>query len=214
MMDSASRTQDWKFDLSGGRLCLDFVNTVGGMRGVTPKERLAVYPDLVEFARQAGAVDDARAHRLLAEARRRPAEAAAALRDAVKLREALYRLFLARAREEAPLDADVELVSAALGAALSHRRLERRGDALALGWDGSPALEAPLWPILTSAAELLASSGEAERVRVCGLFDTHECSWLFVDESRAGTRRWCSMKDCGNRAKARRHQQRVKSERA
>jgi len=31
-----------------------------------------------------------------------------------------------------------------------------------------------------------------------------------VDESRNGSRRWCSMKDCGNRAKARRHYHRVK----
>ncbi len=212
MSDTPSRPSGWKFDLSGGRLPLDFANTVGGMRGVTPRERLAAYPDLVEFARQAGALDDARARRLLAEARRRPDDAEAALREAVELREALYRIFLARARGEAPASADVERLSAALGAALSHRRLERRGDAFALEWDPSPALDAPLWPIVAAAAELLAADAGAERVRVCGLFDTHECSWLFVDASRAGTRRWCSMKDCGNRAKARRHQRRLKGE--
>ncbi len=214
MSDAPSRTPGWEFDLSGGRLCLDFANTVGGMRGETPKERLSVYADLVEFARQAGAVDDARAAGLLAEAERRPAEAEAAFREALLLREALYRIFLARARGEAPSDADVDRLSAALGAALSHRRLERRGGSFAVGWDPSPALEAPLWPIVASAAELLASGDEAERVRVCGLFDTHECSWLFIDASRAGTRRWCSMKDCGNRAKARRHHRRVKGEEA
>lgn len=210
MTDTPSRTPGWKFDLSGGRLCLDFANTIGGMRGVTPKERLAVYADLVEFTRQAGAVNDARAAGLLLEAERRPAEAEAAFREALELREALYRIFLARARGELPSDADVDRLSAALGRALSHRRLERRGGAFAIGWDRAPALEAPLWPIVASAAELLASGDAAERVRVCGLFDTHECSWLFIDASRAGTRRWCSMKDCGNRAKARRHQRRVK----
>lgn len=212
MIDTPSRTPGWKFDLSGGRLCLDFANTIGGMRGVTPREHLAVYGDLVEFARQAGALDEAGAGRLLKEARRRPADAEAALREAVELREVLYRLFLARARGEVPASADVERLSAALGGALSHRRLERRGDGFALSWEPSPALDAPLWPIVASAADLLASGGEAERVRVCGLFDTHECSWLFIDASRAGTRRWCSMKDCGNRAKARRHQRRVKGE--
>jgi predicted RNA-binding Zn ribbon-like protein len=50
-------------------------------------------------------------------------------------------------------------------------------------------------------------------VRVCGLFETHECSWLFVDETRAGTRRWCSMQDCGNKAKARRHHRRAREQR-
>lgn len=214
MIDNPSVMPGWRFDLSGGRLCLDFVNTVGGMRGVEPKERLGAYPDLVEFARQTGALDETRASRLLAEARARPAEAEATLREALDLREALYRVFLARARGSAPATADVARVSSALGLALSHRRLERRGEAFELAWEDSPALDAPLWPILASAAELLASGGEAGRVRVCGLFDTHECSWLFVDESRAGTRRWCSMKDCGNRAKARRHQRKVKGDRA
>ncbi len=210
MTGNPSRTPEPTFDLSGGRLCLDFVNTVGGMRGVRPKERLGAYPDLVAFARQTGAVDEARASRLLAEAAARSAEAEATLREARDLREALYRLFLARARASSPAAADVARVSAALGAALSHRRLERRGEAFELAWEDAPALDAPLWPVLASAAELLASGGAAGRVRVCGLFDTHECSWLFVDESRAGTRRWCSMKDCGNRAKARRHQRKVK----
>ena len=213
MADTPSRTPGFKFDLSGGRLCLDLVNTVGGMRGVRPKERLDAYADLVEFARQTGGLDDARARRLLAEARRRPGEAEAVLRGAKALREVLYRIFLARARGEPAADADLERLSLALGAALAHRRLARRGDAFELSWDDAPALDAPLWPAVASAAELLASPDEAGRVRVCGMFDDAECSWLFVDESRAGTRRWCSMQDCGNRAKARRHQHRLKERR-
>lgn len=214
MSDAPSRAPGWKFELTGGRLCLDFVNTVTGMRGVSPTERLPGYPELVEFARQSGALDDLRARRLLAEARRRPADAAAALRGAAELREALYRILLARVRGVAAAGADLERLSHALGASLSHRRLERRGDGIALTWEDSPALDAPLWPIVASAGELLASRDELERVRVCGLFDTEECSWIFLDESRAGTRRWCSMKDCGNRAKARRHHRKVKAERA
>ncbi|ACG74672.1 protein of unknown function DUF1470 [Anaeromyxobacter sp. K] len=204
----------FRFDLSGGRLCLDFANTVGGMRGVTPKERLAGYPDLVEFARQAGAVDDVSARSLLAEAARRPAVAERAFADALALRETLYRTFLARAERRAPAAEDVERLSTALGAALAHRRLERRGDAFALAWDvDAGALDAPLWPVVLSAAELLTSGAEADRVRVCGLYETHECSWLFVDETRAGTRRWCSMQDCGNKAKARRHHRRSREQR-
>lgn len=212
---TASVTQPpFQFDLSGGRLCLDFANTVGGMRGVTPRERLAGYPDLVEFARQAGAVDDARARRLLAEARRRPAEAERAFAEAVALREALYRIFLARAERRPPAGEDLERLSTALGAALAHRRLERRGDGFALAWEADAgALDAPLWPVVLSAADVLTSGAEADRVRVCGLFETHECSWLFVDETRAGTRRWCSMQDCGNKAKARRHHRRAREQR-
>ena len=64
---------------------------------------------------------------------------------------------------------------------------------------GASALELPLWPALWSAAELLMAP-ELARVREC-----ESCSWLFLDTSRNHTRRWCSMEDCGNVAKARRH---------
>lgn len=210
MNESPTGSARWTFDRSGGRLPLDFVNTVGGMRGVRERERLLAYPDLVEFARQTGGLDERAARRLLAEARRRPADAEAALAEAKALREALYRTFLARSRAETPPGEDVELLSRALGAALAHRRLRRRGGDYALGWEDVPALDAPLWPTIAAAGELLASPDEVGRVRVCGMFEDEECSWLFLDESRAGTRRWCSMQDCGNRAKARRHQRRLK----
>jgi predicted RNA-binding Zn ribbon-like protein len=56
--------------------------------------------------------------------------------------------------------------------------------------------------VTRSAADVLMKDDPA-RVRMCESPDG--CGWLFYDETRNGTRRWCSMKDCGNRAKARRH---------
>ncbi|MGH7448040.1 MAG: CGNR zinc finger domain-containing protein, partial [Longimicrobiales bacterium] len=49
--------------------------------------------------------------------------------------------------------------------------------------------------------------GELDRVKLCG---NDACAWLFIDVSRNRSRRWCDMKDCGNRAKARRHYARQK----
>lgn len=69
------------------------------------------------------------------------------------------------------------------------------------------ALDGLLAPIIWSAAELLASE-QLARVKSCGAAD---CGWLFLDLSRNGSRRWCSMDDCGNRAKARRHYARSRS---
>ncbi|WP_242346830.1 CGNR zinc finger domain-containing protein [Anaeromyxobacter terrae] len=208
-MATTDMTPSREFDLSGGRLCLDFANTVS-MRDVKPRERLAAYADLVAFARATGAVDEPLARRLLGEARRRPADADDVLRQAIALREALFRIFLARAEGQEPAPADEALLSAALSTALAHRRLARHGEGYALGWDDTTAaLDAPLWPIVESAAALL-TSGELERVRVCSLHESQECSWLFLDQTRARTRRWCSMKDCGNVAKARRHHARAK----
>ena len=148
------------FDLSGGRLCLDFANTVSGMRGVKPKERLAGYAGLVEFAVQAGAVGESLARRLAAEARRRPREAEKAFEEALALREALYRIFVARANGGEPAGGDVELLSGALSRALSHRAIARRGEGFALSWEDGAALDAPLWPVVESAAELLAGGEE------------------------------------------------------
>jgi predicted RNA-binding Zn ribbon-like protein len=200
-----------RFELSGGRLCLDFANTVSGDRSGEARERLGRYEDLLAWARQAGAIDPAGSRRLLAEARRRPAAAEAALRDAILLREALFRVFsAAAARAPAPRD-DLARLSSFLGSALAHRRLDRAEGGFALGWDDPPdALDAPLWRVTASAAELLTSPAELARVRVCGLHDTHECSWVFMDTTRAHTRRWCSMTSCGNKAKARRHYARAR----
>ncbi len=215
MTTSPRKTEEFRYEFSGGRLCLDFVNTVSGDRAGRPTERMAGYADLVAWARQAEIVDDDAARRLLADARRRPGDAAAAHRDALALRESLYRIFteIADGREAPP--EDLALLSDRLARALAHRRIVRGGPACcALAWTDPPgALDAPLWRVAASAAELLTSSEDLARVRVCGLHDTHECSWVFVDNTRARTRRWCSMKDCGNKAKARRHYERVRQER-
>lgn len=212
VMADAPTGTEFHYELSGGRLCLDFVNTVSGDRSAAPRERMGTYAELVAWARQAGAVDADHARRLLAEARRRPADAEATHRGALALREALYRVFTALAGGVEPGAADLELLSDHLGRALAHRRVTRAGPACcALAWSDPPgALDAPLWRVAASASELLTSETELKRVRVCGLHDTHECSWLFMDQTRAGTRRWCSMKDCGNKAKARRHYERTR----
>ncbi len=213
MGTTPSGTSEYRYDLSGGRTCLDFVNTVSGDRHDAPRERLGSYASLLAWARQAGVLDEARARRLLAEARRRPADADAVHREAIALREALYRVFLAAVERREPPGGDLAHLSSSIGRALARRRLERRDGGFGLAWeDATDALDAPLWRVSASAADLLTSGGELERVRVCGLHETHECSWLFMDATRGRTRRWCSMKECGNKAKARRHYARAKGE--
>jgi predicted RNA-binding Zn ribbon-like protein len=201
------------FELSGGRLCLDFANTASNVRGPHEREHLHGYPDLLSWARQAGVLSEAQCRRLAAEARRRPAEARDAFRQAIELREALYRTFLAFAQDREPPRADLERLSVWLGKALAHRRIARTPGAGCCGftWEDVPgALDAMLWPVAASAAELLVAGADLPRVRVCGLFASQECGWLFLDETKNRTRRWCSMESCGNRAKARRHYQRTR----
>lgn len=199
------------FELTGGRLCLDFVNTVSGDRTGTPRERIAEYADLVAWARQSCAIEAPHARRLLAESRKRPGDAEAVAREALALRETLWCIFSAVAERRDPRPADLAAVSAQLARALVHRRIERKDGGYALSWDDPPgALEAPLWRVVASASDVLTSGADLDRVRVCGMHETRECSWVFVDQTRARTRRWCSMKVCGNKAKSRRHYERVK----
>jgi predicted RNA-binding Zn ribbon-like protein len=77
------------------------------------------------------------------------------------------------------------------------------GDEAAFAWTwAEPAsrLDAPLWPLVRQAAELLVGA-DLKRVRECAASD---CRWLFLDTSKNHSRRWCDMKSCGNRAKVRR----------
>lgn len=59
--------------------------------------------------------------------------------------------------------------------------------------------------IAISALSVLGDPRELGRIKMCPGTD---CGWLFIDESRNGRRRWCSMETCGNRAKAARHYRR------
>ena len=170
-----------------GSLCLDFVNTVDPRHGTRREERLPDYAAVLEWARQAGI-----------EASPLPAAAASrAHEDAIALRETLYAIFGAVARGEAPPGDALRRLN---------DELARRPRQITTGFAWAPFREDVLASVVWSAAELL-TNGPLERVRECPGDDT--CGWLFLDTSRNGSRRWCDMSTCGNRAKARRHYRRA-----
>jgi predicted RNA-binding Zn ribbon-like protein len=201
----SASVNEYVFDLDGGRLCLDFANTLSQRNG----EHLASYAALLAFARQAGLLSQAEADRLLRQAERQPREAEALLRRAHSLRSALYAIFSAVAAGRAPSEADLEVFNAGLATALSHARLAPAEDGFVWEWAGGRAagLEAPLWEVVRSAADLLTSA-DVRKVRECGGAD---CRWLFLDTSKNRSRQWCSMQSCGNREKARRHYERLRA---
>lgn len=189
----------------GGRLCLDFVNTVD-THDTYIDEKLVAYADVVWWALRVGMLDDAAAAPLFAAAEADPARAAEVLAGALELREALYRLFAAARAGEAGADADVRVLNDALARTLGHLRVEQAAGEYGWGWAEGAELERVLWPVVRDAAELLVG-GELRRVgKCCG----DNCDWLYLDTSRNRSRRWCDMQSCGNRAKARRHYHRVK----
>jgi predicted RNA-binding Zn ribbon-like protein len=194
--------------LLGGQLCLDFANTVDWRLSQRPGDLLSSYADLVAWGRHAGILSGAQARILLKEARTSPAIAAAVFKQAIALRELVYRIFSRIAQGDMPAGADVDELNSALSDSMSRMRLVPTRHSFEWGWEENGArLERPLWYIVQSAATLL-TIGKLDRVRQCN--DEH-CGWLFFDVSKNGSRRWCSMEDCGNRAKARRHYRRSKA---
>jgi len=196
------------FELSGGNLCLDFVNTWGD-RGRPDTDGLQTYAQLLAFARQTGLLEPQTEGELAGQARAETSAAAAAIQAARNLREAMYGIFSARAHDRSVPDLDLECLNGALQEALPNLRLGLEGSALVWHWQGERGtLTSPLWPIARAAADLLTGEAAAP-VRECG---GAACTWLFLDHSRGRSRRWCSMASCGNRAKARRHYHRGKQE--
>ncbi len=197
------------FGFVGGALSLDFVNTASARVEAPFKEKLFGYADLLRFAREAGAVDGPGALVLEQMAAGDPSGADAVVAAARELREAIYRVFSARGRGEPAATSDLQLISRAHAEAVAHRRLHASDDGFEFAWPDPPvSLEQVLWPVAVDATDLLVSE-EIARVKECA---TDNCNWLFLDASKNRSRRWCEMKECGNRAKARRHYARKKKE--
>lgn len=190
------------FELTGGVLCLDFVNTVDHRHDPQRfADHLESYGDVLSFAEQSGVLSRAERTKLEKTASRNLAAAHRTLQEAVRLREGIYRIFAALAAARQPAADDLRLLNRHAQTALRHMRLQPADGGFGWGWQQAPALDAPLWRIAKSAADLLIS-GAVPTVRECA---AETCGWLFLDRSRNRTRRWCDMRICGNRAKARRH---------
>jgi predicted RNA-binding Zn ribbon-like protein len=192
--------------LLGGRLCLDFANTADWHASDEPVEFLTGYAELVAWSVHAGILAEEQGEQLLAEAARRPAEAAAVLGRALSFREAIYAIFSAVSRGSRPPAADLAGFNAELARSLARSRIVVTDEGFAWDWTGGEdGLDPMLWPVVHDASDLLTSE-ELDRVGQCA---DDRCGWLFLDASRNRSRRWCSMEDCGNRAKARRHYRRA-----
>ena len=136
--------------------------------------------------------------------------AADAYRHATALREALFAAIDLSRRGLLVRKADLAQLNAVLGDSIGHRVLapaDRGG--VREEWRPSGSLTQVMWPVAIDAWDLLTEP-ELELVRQCPV-DAGGCGWLFLDTSRAGNRRWCDMRTCGNRAKVRAHYSRTAS---
>lgn len=171
-------------------LCLRFVDTVGNRLGSSPDDYWKAPSDVARWFAARGLLGS---EVLLTEADRE---------RAIGLRDAIFDLLTAHPPGESQLDR----FNGELTEAFGKLELSPQGEFELV--EPRP-FERALMLVALSAANL--ATGElAERVRRCA---DPECGWLFLDRSKNRSRRWCDMADCGNRAKARRFQERRRENR-
>jgi predicted RNA-binding Zn ribbon-like protein len=171
----------------GGHLCLDFANTLVGINDTRPYDALTSPEEYRVFARRNGlevSTDGGEA----------------ALRRARELRASLVVILRAVASSAVVPERAVSHLGRVVRKSFDDRALVPRPGGVE--WRQAVFdLDAVTKRIAAEAVRLLESK-DAERVRQCG---GERCGWFFLDTSRNGKRRWCSMRYCGNRAKVRRH---------
>jgi predicted RNA-binding Zn ribbon-like protein len=193
-----------EFDYIGGHPVLDFHNTIAWPRGRKSNERLRHPVDFVRWAGEAGVTRRRETDALGVFVRRNYSRACAILEDALRVRDVLHDLFLSVLDEAAPNERTILEFNRLQTKARASVAIEWHRDRLRWAPKADPPMMALLDRIVWQASELLTSD-DVKRVRRCA---NPACGWLFVDHSRNGTRRWCSMSECGDRAKSKRHYQR------
>jgi predicted RNA-binding Zn ribbon-like protein len=194
------------FVFIGERLWLDFVNSEIGLRRT---DALRDFETMVRWLEAASVLDGERSASIRRRAQQQPAGAAAALVDARRVRGALRAL-----AERGPVSERIRAeglaeINRVLGRSAGTRRVELRPDGTFIRAfvPVGDAFAGLVIPIVESAADALIL-GELQRVRRCG---DPRCVRVFFDNTKNGRRRWCDMATCGNRAKAARHREKLKS---
>src|SRR6266540_3808927 len=177
----------------GGRPAVDFVNTLRE-RWRRRVECLPQASDLAEWLVRAGLLD-------------RPAPVSAeVLSRARSLREAIDAAIVATVAKQRPAAEAIKEIDAWLPRARSVPRLRLGADRAVLREEGEPDPVLRALGLVALDAATMLGTGERDRLRICAGW----CSARLYDRSPAGRRNWCSMRTCGNVAKARRHRDRAK----
>jgi predicted RNA-binding Zn ribbon-like protein len=203
-----AKTANAAFQLSGGHPALDFVNTLDNRFSEDgPVELLQSYADLLAFMQQSGLLSAHQAK--LLEAAAKKGGAARVLQSARELRDAIAAALYSAVDGRIPAPELLRTLENHFLQASRHRQLRWRP---AAKQSAAPSgahwlwgrfetnVELPVWMLAQSAGELMTSAA-LDRLRACR---SETCRWLFLDISKNHTRRWCDMKICGNRMKARR----------
>ena len=187
--------------------CLGFVNTLYWRGSPVPTETLKDWAGLLDWCEHNLGCGAEEVRALTDWAAAQPAAAHHLFELAIAMREVLWRVLGALASGTPVVALDLAAFNQALAEAPPRAELAHTDGGFV--WRTGilvPAMPALLAPVLWSAADLMTQASH-ELIRQCA---NPKCLYLFVDASKAGTRRWCDMNSCGNRAKAQRHYQKTR----
>ncbi len=194
------KTHSGNLELLGGKICLDFINTLDWRGRENPVEYLNNYEDVIRWFDYLEITNEkeTRIYRRLT--KKTPAIAREALVYTIELRELLHRVFHATSHQQRPLKKDFESFNAYLKSAMTAASIEMNDAGFILDCrPDTSTLIGILNPVIWDATNVLTSN-DCKRVKSCA---NKECGWFFFDTSKNSSRQWCDMKSCGNRAKAR-----------
>ena len=194
-------------DFIGGHPVLDFTNTVTG-RDQSPRDWLDSYSSLVSWAEYTEILPSEMLLDLLIRSEKDERAAEHALQSVKILREELFSLFQALATNQ---DVDIDLLQRLQMKwhdSCSIHELVHSGGKISLNPNNHEINFQGIEKRLTYLAIELARDFSIGRLRVC---KGNNCSWIYLDRSKAGRRCWCDMKTCGNSSKMRRFQEKKKS---
>jgi predicted RNA-binding Zn ribbon-like protein len=188
-------------DVVGGNLALDFANTVDDPYGPVRFDHIENVPRLLRWGRTVQLLSEPEYDELAVLAQEQPAVIATGLRRAHGLRRAVQSVFGAIAIGQPIPEQPWRDLRRWIAEAIGHADLTGDHADIDLVWRGG-TLDAMLWPIAYAAHGLLTGT-TLGRVKRCAA-----CPWLYVDQSKNSSRRWCTMDDCGKNEKMRRYVER------
>jgi len=199
----AGKVVDHEFidaDFIAGHPVLDFINTVTG-RDEQPQDWLDSYAKLIIWAIKVELLPLDTLSDLTEKIADNALETEQAFLQLKELREELFSLFYSLMVKQEVAPELLEQLEKKWHASCCIHRLVKINDKVSVSVDSSaPDLQLIENRIIYLAVEL-ACQFPTDRLRIC---KGANCSWLFLDSSKAGRRRWCDMKTCGNTSKVRR----------
>jgi predicted RNA-binding Zn ribbon-like protein len=186
--------------LLGGKLCLDFINTLDWRGRKPPVEYLNNFSDVIRWAAYVKIITPEQEIKMNRQSTKNKDLSKKALKSSIELRELLHRLFSdieqrKKIKKQLLLKLNIFLQKASTGLTIKHPKI---GFELAACVDPKNFMSL-LYPIIWESVNLLTSNDRL-RIKSCG---DKTCGWVFLDTSKNKSRQWCDMKSCGNRAKAR-----------